>query len=56
MLALDLNNGNIVYEAKEMSSGVDQAVIKEPKNGRKVTEQEFRQELDKMLQENSVQP
>jgi GLPGLI family protein len=41
ILALDINQGEIVYAAKEIKSGVKKADIKAPTKGKKVTPAEF---------------
>jgi GLPGLI family protein len=51
ILAIDINNGRTVYKAIEVSPKVDMAVLKEPKNGKKVTQDEFNKERDKMMEE-----
>lgn len=51
ILEIDVNNGRTVYKAIEVSPKVDMAVIKEPKNGKKVTQDEFNKERDKALEE-----
>ena len=51
ILAIDINNGRTVYQAVELSPKVDLAKIKEPKNGKKVTPEEFKKERDKALEE-----
>jgi GLPGLI family protein len=56
VLALDINNGRTVYRAVELSPKVDVAAIKEPKNGKKVTNKEFekeREEVMKNMQRNN---
>lgn len=51
ILAIDINNGRTVYKALDVSPKVDVAVIKEPKGGKKITQQEFREEQTKLMQE-----
>lgn len=51
ILEIDINNGSVVYKALEVSPKVDIAVIKEPKNGKKVTQNEFNKEREKILEE-----
>ena len=51
ILALDMNNGRMVYRALELSPKVDVATIKEPTKGKKVTPDEFTKEREKMMQE-----
>lgn len=50
ILAMDINNGRTVYKALELSPKVDVATIKEPKGGKKLTQQEFRDEQNKLMQ------
>ncbi|MES1226260.1 MAG: GLPGLI family protein [Bacteroidota bacterium] len=51
ILEMDINNGKQVYKATEISPKADIAAIKEPKNGKKVTRDEFRKETQKMMDE-----
>jgi len=51
ILALDLNNGRMVYKATEISDKIDVASIKAPTKGKKVTNEEFRAETSKMMDE-----
>ncbi len=51
ILALDMNNGRMVYKALEISPKVNLASIKEPAKGKKVTPEEFRTETEKMMDE-----
>ena len=51
ILELDLNNGRMVYKAVEISTKVNVAKIKEPKEGKKVTAAEFTKERDKIFEE-----
>jgi GLPGLI family protein len=51
ILAIDINNGRTVYKALELSPKIDAAAIKEPKGGKKITQQEFREEQDKLMQD-----
>jgi GLPGLI family protein len=51
ILALDMNDGRIVYKALEIQTKADVASIKEPTKGKKVTAEEFSKERDKMLEE-----
>ncbi len=51
ILAIDINNGRTVYRALEVSPKVDMATIKEPKGGKKVTQDEFAKERDKAMEE-----
>lgn len=51
ILAIDVDNGRVVYEAVELTQQVDIADIKEPSKGKKVTQAEFVKERDKMMKE-----
>jgi GLPGLI family protein len=51
ILALDINNGRMVYKATSISDKVDVATIKAPTKGKKVTMDEFRAEQNKMMEE-----
>ncbi len=51
ILALDMNDGRMVYKALEISPKVNLASIKEPSKGKKVTQDEFRTETQKMMEE-----
>jgi GLPGLI family protein len=51
ILALDMNNGRMVYKAIEISPKFDLASVKEPSKGKKVTPDEFTNERNKMLDE-----
>lgn len=51
ILALDINNGHIVYKAVELSAKADVAGIKEPVKGKKVTPDEYIKETTKMMDE-----
>jgi len=51
ILALDVNNGRMLYKAIEISAKVDVASIKEPTKGKKVTPAEFNEERNKMMDE-----
>lgn len=50
ILAIDINNGRTVYKALEVSPKADVTAIKEPKSGKKITQQEFREEQNKLMQ------
>ena len=41
ILAVDINDGEIVFNATDVSDKVDKKEIKEPKKGKKVTKAEF---------------
>ncbi len=51
ILALDMNDGRMVYKAIEVSPRADLASIKEPTKGKKVTPDEFTSERNKMMDE-----
>lgn len=51
IMAIDVNNGRTVYQAVELSPKVEAGAIKEPKTGKKVTQQEFNKERDKAMEE-----
>ena len=51
ILALDMNNGRMVYKATEISDKVELAAIKAPTKGKKVTADEYRAETAKMFDE-----
>jgi GLPGLI family protein len=51
ILGIDINDGRTVYKATEVSPKVDVAVIKEPKSGKKVSQDEFNKERAKMMEE-----
>lgn len=51
VLALDINNGKMVYVATEVKEKADIASIKAPTKGEKVTLEEFRKKTAKMMEE-----
>jgi len=51
ILALDMNNGRMVYKAIEISPKADLAAIKPPVKGKKVTPEQFNDERNKMMDE-----
>src|SRR5450759_857103 len=51
ILALDMNDGRMVYKALEIQTKVDIASIKEPTKGKKLTPAEFVKEREKMMAE-----
>jgi len=51
ILGLDMNNGRMVYKAVELSPKTELASIKPPTKGKKVTNDEFRAETAKMMEE-----
>ena len=51
ILALDMNDGRMIYKALDLQSKADVTIIKEPTKGKKVTPDEFTKEREKMMQE-----
>ncbi|MGE5521727.1 MAG: GLPGLI family protein [Candidatus Dadabacteria bacterium] len=51
ILELDVNNGQSKFKAVEFSPKVNTAKIKEPKEGKKLTAEEFNKERDRLLDE-----
>ncbi len=51
ILEIDVNNGRSVFKALEFQPKVDAAKIKEPTKGKKVTNDEFAKEREKLMQE-----
>ncbi len=51
ILAIDINNGRTVYKAIEVSPKVDLAILKEPKDGKKITPKEFADERTKLMKD-----
>lgn len=51
ILEMDVNNGQTVYRALEVSPKVSLSKIREPKDGKKVTQAEFVAERDKLMEE-----
>jgi GLPGLI family protein len=51
ILELDINKGQMTYKALEVSPKVNVGKIKEPKEGKKVTQAEFLVERDKIMEE-----
>lgn len=51
ILALEMNDGRMIYRALEIMPKADLATIKEPTKGKKVTREEFLKEREKMMQE-----
>jgi GLPGLI family protein len=49
ILEMNINNGRQIFKAIEFSTKTDIAAIKEPKNGKKLTRDEFRKETQKMM-------
>lgn len=50
ILELDINNGHTLFQAIELTPKVNLASIKEPKKGKRVTQDEFNKERDKMFE------
>lgn len=51
ILEIDVNNGRTSFKAIEISPKLDVAKVKEPTKGKKVTQDEFAKEREKMMQE-----
>jgi len=51
ILELDVRNGDQVYLATSITETTDLALIKEPSGKKKYTQEEFKIERDKMLEE-----
>ncbi|AXY76610.1 GLPGLI family protein [Paraflavitalea soli] len=51
VLAIDVNNGRMVYKAIQVSPTVDVATVKEPRDGKKITSKEFAEERNKMMKD-----
>ena len=51
ILELEENNGQTFFKAVEVSPKVSVAKIKEPKDGKKITQAEFEKEREKMMDE-----
>lgn len=51
ILEMDVNNGRQVFKATSISEKADLAVIKEPSGKKHYTQEEFRKERDKMMEE-----
>lgn len=51
ILELDINKGQTVFKALEVSSKVNTGKIREPKDGKKVTAAEFTKEREKLMEE-----
>ncbi|HEU5365755.1 MAG TPA: GLPGLI family protein [Hanamia sp.] len=51
ILALEMNKGQVVYKAIEISPSVDLARIKKPTKGKQVTPDEFKKEQQKLMEE-----
>lgn len=51
ILELDVRNGDQVYKATSLTDKADLSVIKEPTGKKKYTQEEFKKERDKMLEE-----
>src|SRR5690606_17195824 len=51
ILELDINNGQTIYKAIEISAKVNAKKIKAPSEGKKITAQEFEIEREKLMEE-----
>jgi len=51
ILELDENNGQTFFKSVEISPKVNASKIKEPKDGKKITQAEFDKERDKAMEE-----
>jgi GLPGLI family protein len=51
ILEINVNNGQTVYKATEISAKADLGSIKEPKTGKKVSLKEFAAEQEKMMKD-----
>jgi len=51
ILELDENNGQTVFKTVEISAKVSASKIKEPKDGKKITQAEFDKEREKAMEE-----
>jgi GLPGLI family protein len=51
ILELEENNGQIVFKVVDVSPKVSLSKIKEPKDGKKITQAEFEKERDKLMEE-----
>ncbi|HEY1165206.1 MAG TPA: GLPGLI family protein [Chitinophaga sp.] len=51
IMAVDINNGRVVYQAVELSPTVDLGDIKEPSKGKKVSPEQFVKEREKVMKE-----
>ena len=51
ILALDINDGRIVYQATDLSPKADLTLIKEPTKGKKLSPDEYTKETAKMMEE-----
>lgn len=51
ILELNMNNGRMIYTAKNVSEKVNTSHIKEPKKGKRMTSTEFVKERDALMQE-----
>ncbi len=51
ILALEMNDGRVVYKAIDIQTKTDIASIKEPTKGKKVTPEEFTKEREEMMRE-----
>lgn len=51
ILEVNVNNGRAVFKALEITAKVDLSAIKEPKGGKKITQEEFNKEREKLMKE-----
>jgi len=51
ILAIDVNDGKVIYQAVELSPTVELQDIKEPSKGKKITPEEFVKEREKVMKE-----
>ena len=51
IVALEMNNGQVIYKATEIFPSTDLARIKEPTKGKQVTPDEFKKEQQKLMEE-----
>lgn len=51
ILELNMNNGRLIFKAVEISGKVNLSAIKAPKGGKKLTNEEFNKERERLLEE-----
>lgn len=51
IVELDLNNGQVVYKAVEISPKINVASIREPRGGKRITGAEFTKERERLMEE-----
>ncbi|MFY7652583.1 MAG: GLPGLI family protein [Chitinophagaceae bacterium] len=54
ILALDIDNGQMVYNAVEISTKIKKADVKEPTKGKKVTKEEFNALMKEMMENMQI--